>query len=97
MKQKCFENTQEVNYDLMREDRINAGLDQESCADVLGVSPSTVSSWENGDRTPKIASLVSFAELLDKDPERYVEGRALMQLGLHMARTRAIKDFAKLA
>ena len=96
MKQKCFENSQEVNYDLMREDRINKGLDQESTADVLGLSPSTISAWETGDRTPKIVHLIKFAEIMSRDPEEYVEGKALMQLRFHVARTRAIMDYAQL-
>ena len=96
MKQKCFENGEEVNYDMMREDRINKGLDQESTADVLGLSPSTISAWEAGDRTPKIVHLIKYAELMSRNPEEYVEGKALMQLRFFIARTRAIMDYARL-
>lgn len=96
MKQKCFNNPNEVNYDRMREDRLKAGLDQEACADVLGISPSTISGWESGKRTPKINHLVRYAELLNQDPERYVEGEAVLQILSYQAKTRVIKDYASI-
>lgn len=97
MKQKCFSNPHEVNYDQMREDRLKAGLDQESCADVLGVSPSTISGWESGKRTPKINHLVRYAALLSQDPMRYVEGKAELQVRAYIAKTRVITEYASLS
>ena len=95
MKNKVFANKHEVNFDLMREDRINAGLDQELCAECLGLNPSAISSWECGKRTPKINHLVRFAELMGKKPDRYVGGEALKQVRLYVVKTRAIADYVK--
>lgn len=95
MKNKVFANKHEVNCDLMREDRINSGLAQDIVGEVLGLDASAISAWESSKRTPKIASLVSFAELMGKNPERYVEGEASMQLRFFLARTRAARDYAR--
>lgn len=94
MKNRVFANKDEVKCDLIREDRLNSGLDQESVGDVLGLNASTISGWESNKRTPKIAHLISFAELMGKNPERYVEGEALRQVKFFIARTRAVRDFA---
>lgn len=96
MKSKLFKNKHEVDFDLICQDRRNSGLDQESCADVLGLSPSAISGWECGKRTPKISHLVRFADLMGKDPERYVSGEALNQLRFYIVHTRAIQDYARL-
>ena len=95
MDKKTFKNKDEIAYDIMREDRINSGLDQESVGDVLGLNGSTISAWESGKRTPKVAHLVDFAELMGHDPKRYVAGDALRQVIFFQARTEAIREFAR--
>ena len=95
MKEKIFRNPNEVKRDLMREDRMKANIDQEAIADVVGVSPTTISSWESFKRTPKVHHVVKFAEVLGHDPRRYVEGNALQQVVLYRARASAIKDFVR--
>ena len=96
MDNKTFTDKHEVNYDRMREDRINSGLDQECVADVLGLNASTISAWESGKRTPKVSHLVRFAELMGHKPERYVEGNALRQVVFFQIRTEAIVEFARI-
>ena len=93
---KSFENKDEVYYDKIREDRINSGLDQESVGDVLGLNASTISAWESGKRTPKVAHLARFASLMGHDPQRYVSGTALRQVIFYQARTDAIREFARI-
>ena len=97
MKSKTFSNPNEVNTDLMRQDRINSALDQESVGDVMGLSPTTVSSWEMGKRTPKINHLVRFASIIGQDPKKYVEGDALRQVTLYIAHSQAVMEYAGLA
>lgn len=93
MKTKTFSNPSEVDYNLMKQDRIAAGLDQEACGDVLGLDASTISSWESNKRTPKINHLVRFAKLMNKDPKRYLSGNALREVAVYIARTTAITEF----
>src|SRR2546430_467887 len=39
--------------DRLRKSREAAGLKQEEMAEIMGVSPATISNWENGLRRPK--------------------------------------------
>jgi len=79
----------------MRQDRIESGLDQESLAEVLGLNPSTISSWENGKRTPKVAHLVRFSDTISEDPKKYVIGDALRQVSLFLSKRAGVQDFAR--
>lgn len=49
----------------IKEERERAGLTQEELAAKARVNPVTISVWENGKRTPKIASLQKLATALD--------------------------------
>lgn len=49
--------------DRMRLARLKAGLEQEEIAEILGVSSSTVSNWENGRTTPKLPFLAAWAQV----------------------------------
>ena len=93
MRTKRFSNPAEIKNDLMRQDRIQSGLDQEEVADVLGVSPSIISAWESNKRTPKIKHLVDFADLMQKDPKRYASGKAIREIAVFVAKIEATKAF----
>lgn len=43
----------------LRELRMNAGLSQRAVAKNLAVSPSIISSYETGERTPSVENLLS--------------------------------------
>ncbi len=47
----------------LREQRKNAGLSQRSVARLLHVSPSLISSYESGERTPSVDVLLSISYL----------------------------------
>jgi transcriptional regulator with XRE-family HTH domain len=49
-------------YDRMKLARNKAGVEQEDMAEYLGVSTSTVSNWENGRNSVKVAFLRGWAE-----------------------------------
>ena len=93
MRTKRFSNTTEIDFDLMRQDRLSSGLDQEAVGDVIGVSPSIISAWESGKRTPKIYHLVAFAEIMKKQPTRYASGNAVREIMVYVAKVNATKDF----
>lgn len=50
-------------HDRMRLARIKAGLEQEEIAEILGVSSSTVSNWENGRTSVKVPFLSAWAQV----------------------------------
>ena len=85
MKLKVFANKHEVNYDLMRQDRMNSGVEQGDLAFQMGLHPSAVCGWECGKRTPKIKHLLAFSSLLDTSPERYLSGTSLKQMKAYQA------------
>ena len=93
MRRRRFSNPDEINNDLMRQDRINSGLDQETVSDVLGLSPSIISAWESSTRSPKIKHLVDFAALMKKDPKRYAQGNAIREIMVFVAHLNATKEF----
>lgn len=47
----------------LREKRILLGLSQKEVAHVLGISPSIISNYESGERTPSVESLMALASL----------------------------------
>jgi transcriptional regulator with XRE-family HTH domain len=49
----------------IRRARKQSGYTQERVADYLGVSKSTVGSWENGIAEPSFLDMVKFVELTD--------------------------------
>lgn len=49
--------------DRLRLARIKAGLEQEEIAEMLSVSSSTVSNWENGRTAPKVPFLAAWAQV----------------------------------
>lgn len=61
----------------LRELRRQAGLSQRDAARLLGVSPSIISSYETGERTPSVENLLALSflykcsvdHLLGKDPQ----------------------------
>lgn len=54
----------EVNTcDRLKLARIKAGIEQEDMAEILGVSASTVSNWENGRTAPKAAFINAWAQV----------------------------------
>ncbi len=93
MRTKRFSNPTEIDFDLMRQDRLASELDQEAVGDVIGVSPSIISAWESGKRTPKIHNLVAFAEIMKKQPTRYASGNATREIMVYVAKVNATKDF----
>jgi len=56
----------------IKEERERAGLTQEELAAKARVSPVTISVWENGKRTPKIASLQKLATALDVSVDVFI-------------------------
>ena len=48
--------------------RIRAGMKSYAAADMLGVSKSTWSQWESGERLPRLAMLAAIAECLNIRP-----------------------------
>lgn len=49
--------------DILLEQRIKSGMSRAKVAKMLGVSPSAVAMWEQGERTPKRESLIRIANL----------------------------------
>jgi len=49
--------------DRLRLSRLKAGIEQEEMAEILGISSSTVSNWENGKTLPKAAFLNAWAQV----------------------------------
>lgn len=49
--------------DRMRIARLKAGIEQNEMAEILGVSASSISNWENGRNAPKLAFLNSWAQV----------------------------------
>ncbi|MBO4600751.1 MAG: helix-turn-helix transcriptional regulator [Bacilli bacterium] len=49
--------------DRLRTLRINKGLNQHTLADMLGVSKSLISCYENGKRKPTIENIIAFMEI----------------------------------
>lgn len=43
--------------------RINAGLDQKAAAEVIGVTPETLGSWERGKTFPSVPQISKIEEL----------------------------------
>ncbi len=43
--------------------RINAGMDQKSAAQVLGITPETLSNWERGKSFPNVPQISKLEEL----------------------------------
>ena len=43
--------------------RVNAGLDQKSAAQILGVTPETLSNWERGKSFPNVPQITSIEKL----------------------------------
>lgn len=43
--------------------RVNAGLDQKSAADRLGITPETLSKWENAKSFPNVPQITKIEEL----------------------------------
>lgn len=43
--------------------RINAGLDQKAAAEVIGVTPETLGSWERGKTFPSVPQINKIEEL----------------------------------
>ena len=43
--------------------RINAGYDQKTAAKYIGVTPETLSSWENGKRFPNVKQITAIEKL----------------------------------
>lgn len=49
--------------DRMRLARLKSGLEQEEIAEILGVSSSTISNWENGRTSVKVPFLSAWAQV----------------------------------
>ena len=49
--------------DRLRSLRINKGLNQQSLADIIGVSKSLISCYENGKRKPTIENILALMEI----------------------------------
>jgi len=45
--------------------RVNAGLDQKTAAQQLGVAPETLSNWERGKSYPTVPQITSIEKLYD--------------------------------
>lgn len=43
--------------------RINAGLDQKKAAQVLGITPETLSNWERGKSFPTVSQITAIENL----------------------------------
>lgn len=43
--------------------RVNAGLDQKAAAEVIGVTPETLGSWEKGRTFPSVPQITKIEEL----------------------------------
>ncbi len=43
--------------------RVNAGLDQKAAAEVIGVTPETLGSWERGKTFPSVPQINKIEEL----------------------------------
>jgi DNA-binding transcriptional regulator YiaG len=52
--------------------RLAAGLSQGELAAAIGVTPACISRWEAGDRRPRGAAAVAYAQLLRELAERMV-------------------------
>ena len=92
---KTFKNPSEVDIDLMRQDRIKSGLDQETTATAMGIAPSTLSTWECQKRCPKVYHVIKFGEVIGENPQKYVTGDALRQVTLMIGGINIAKDFAR--
>ncbi|MBR1417492.1 MAG: helix-turn-helix domain-containing protein [Synergistaceae bacterium] len=56
--------------------RKKAGLTQEECADLIGVSIMTIRRWEWGERTPRVEELKRLAKALNVDVNELLNGPA---------------------
>ena len=54
--------------------RISAGLSQDALAAELGVAKSSISSWENGKRTPDSMHLLAYVKAFDLDEDFFDDG-----------------------
>lgn len=59
--------TNERIGDKIKEIRISKGLDQKQLADMVGISKSSISEWENCKRVPRMSTLRKIAEALGVD------------------------------
>lgn len=48
----------------LRQARLDASITQDELAKKMNVSKSTISMWENGNRTPSVSVLISLADIL---------------------------------
>ena len=59
----------------LRQARLDASITQDELAKKMNVSKSTISMWENGNRTPSVGVLLSLANALKTTPA-YLSGDA---------------------
>ena len=57
----------------LRQARLDASITQDELAKKMNVSKSTISMWENGNRTPSVGVLLSLAEAVKTTPA-YLSG-----------------------
>ena len=59
---------------ILKKTRIDKGLSQEDFAKILGTSKQVVSRYENNQRTPKITTVMDYADKLGMPPDFFICG-----------------------
>ncbi len=65
--------------------RKEKGLTQEQLAEMLGCQKSSVSNWENGYSTPKLADAFKLSEILGYDVEQLFRGDKVQETQINTA------------
>lgn len=87
---------------LLKSLRVSKGYTQQQVADVLMVSPKTISKWENGDGLPDISIITAVADLYEVTVDTLLRGKITEEVkieskkALQMDKTMAYKVFSKL-
>lgn len=79
---------------IIREERLNKGLNQPELAKILNVTKQTISNWENGNRIPDANTLSKLSELFDCSVD-YLLGRTDKRNNSIFDGTGQIRDLAE--
>ncbi|MCV2232055.1 helix-turn-helix domain-containing protein [Paracholeplasma manati] len=77
---------------LLKSLRLSKGYTQQQVADVLLVSPKTISKWENGDGLPDISIITAVADLYEVSVDTLLRGKITEETTIQPAKTHRINQ-----